>query len=475
MSDVMLFFPETLTLMGALLTFAVSMLGGSPRTTWMLALLTTLVIVAASVMALGAVGEAFAPGIYHIDAFSQPIKLGLAVGLTLVVLLSRDLESVRPFGRVDLPTFFLLSTAGMMMLTSATELLTFYVALELSAYGLYVSVGLARAERAGSEAAIKYVLFGAASSAVSLYGISLVFGATGTTYLADIGAPAGAMHGPLILAIGVLLLLSGLLFKLALFPFHFWAPDAYQSAPHPVVTLVATVSKLAAIAIIVRICSLVFSAPGALLDVFLIASVVSMSVGNLAAMVQRDLKRLLAYSTVAHAGYVFVGMSAFTVTGFASALFYGFLYLAVSMAAFTVVCTLGNDGHNPTKETLSGLYRRSPALALVLLVAVFGLAGIPPTAGFISKWMVFSAALERGNFALVLVAAINSTIALYYYLQLVREAYLNEPTTDEPIGVPWPYALAGVVSCILVIVAGVYPEPLWNLCTRAAEAVLTLH
>lgn len=463
----LLFLPETILLVGALAVFIASMAHRGYGTVRALALTATIGALAALLFTFGRSGEPFFPGIYRVDVFSQILKAGILFGLTLVLVLGRSLEGVRSDARVDTPLLLLLSTAGMMMLVSATEMLTFYVTLELSAYGLYIVVALHRNRRPGSEAAAKYVLFGAVASAVTLYGLSLVLGAAGSTYLADIMAFASA-GGSTLLTLGVVLVFAGLFFKLAVAPFHFWAPDVYEAAPHEIVTFVASVSKLAAVGIIARLVALAGEASGSLVWFFGTLAVVSMTLGNLAAIAQRDVKRLLAYSAVAHAGYMMLGYGALSETGLAAAIFYGLVYLAITILAFCVVCALGRDGSNPSIEGLGGLWSRSPGLALLLLVAVFGLAGIPPTAGFAGKWFLFAAALDRGQFALVLIAAINSTVALYYYLLLVKSAYLAPADGRPPVALSAPYAIAGTLAAAVVLIAGVYPGPLWDLAREAS-------
>ncbi|MFT7621675.1 MAG: NADH-quinone oxidoreductase subunit N, partial [Myxococcota bacterium] len=357
----------------------------------------------------------------------------------------------------------------------ATELLTLYVALELSAYAMFILLAIHTDEKRGSEAGIKTLLYGAAASAMTLYGLSLIFGMTGTTYLADIRFSPN-VDQPLFI-IGVALSLAGLLFKLAVFPFHSWAPDAYEGAPHQVVTFVGTVSKLTAAAVIIRLSTLVWHQPEELSTLFFALAVASMTIGNLAALVQKDIKRLLAWSTVAHAGYMLVGLHAFTQTGAASVIFYGMAYVILAYGAFLVISVVGGDGSNPTLTSLRGLHKRSPLLALVLLTSMFGLAGIPPTPGFAGKWFLFAAALERGQFILVLIAAANATVSLYYYLIVVKAAFLDEPedgVESGPIEVPAVIRWTAIGTLILTVILGVLPAPLWDLATRAAEALLSV-
>lgn len=471
LSNVLLFAPEASLSLGALALFVGSLIGLPYRQIWLISLLVSATSAALGGYTLLLSGEPFFPGIYRVDLFSQLIKTGLAAGVLLVLALGRELETVRPSARVDTPLFLLLAAVGMMLLASATELLTLYVALELSAYGLYIAVVLQRRGVLGSEAGARYIVHGAVASAVTVYGISLVFGATGSTYLTQIGLEL-ARDSSATLVLGLVLVFAGFLFKLAIFPFHFWAPDVYEAAPHQIVAFVGTVSKLAAVAIIARVSTLLFPRPSGWVELFLVLSVASMTLGNLGALVQGDLKRLLGYSAIAHGGYLMLGYAAFSELGLAAALFYGIVYLAMSHLAFVVVCAVGADGSNPSLGSLAGLYRRSPGLALMLLVATFGLGGIPPTAGFIGKWFLFTAALERGHFGLVLVAALNSTVSLYYYLQVIKAAYLLPPADASKLSLDLGLRVAGYLSLAVTLFAGIFPSPLWTLSHQAARLLV---
>lgn len=483
MDDFLLFLPEAAALIAGLIGLILAASSASYRVVWAISVALGGVVLTATAMSLDASGSPFFAGIYQVDTFSQVLKLGIAGGLFLTLLCGGDLGSVRPKVRTDVPFFLLVSTAGMMMLVSATELLTFYVALELSAYGLYILAALNRAQRESSESAAKYILFGGAASAVSLFGISLVFGATRTTYMADILTIVAGMspsQTPLLI-VGVLLVLASLFFKLGVFPFHSWAPDTYQGAPHQAAAFIGTVSKVAAVGVLLRVLSLVD--PDAnnshITEVLLVLCILSMTVGNLAALVQRDLKRLLAYSTVAHAGYIMIGLLSASATGTAAAIFYALIYVPMTFCPFLVICVLGKDGDNPTMDSLRGLHRRSPFLAAILLIGMFGLAGIPPTPGFAGKWFLFAAAIEASGYLywLVLIAAVNATISLYYYLQIVRAAYVSpkgedgdEP--DEPVVISPAYKVAGVLTLAAVTVLGFFPRPVWDWALEAAYALI---
>ena len=471
MGNLELFIPELTVLLGAFAVFVLSVMGGTQRASWLLSVVMASAGVVATAFYLNRSGEPFYPGIYTVDAFSQVLKLGIVVALLLTVLISGELGSFRKRTRTDMPMFLFFAATGMMMMVSATELLTLYVALELSAYGLYILAVLHKSQHEGAEGAAKYVLFGAASSAVMLYGISLIYGAAQTTYLSGIVEVAQAGVSPLLL-IGIFLALSGVLFKLAVFPFHAWAPDVYQSSPHEAAAFIGTASKVAAIGIISRLIFLAVPGHASLTTALLILCVASMTVGNLAAIVQKDLKRLLAYSTVAHAGYIMIGLVCFTQAGLESAIFYGLAYVPIVFCMFLVVSVLGADGSNPTKASLAGLYKRSPLLGVTLLVGIFGLAGIPPTAGFFGKWILFSAAINSDLFWLVIVGAGNATVSLFYYLLIVKEAYLTPPDDDSTITLSPAVTIAAVGAMTLVLAAGIFPQPLMDFARAAAKALI---
>jgi len=471
MGDLTLFLPEAVVLLAALVAFVMAIFTTNYRNVWAATTFMAVAAVVVSILCIDFQGEPFFPGIYKVDLFSQLLKVGLTIGLALTMLVSRDLPSVRKSSHNDLPIFLTLGTLGMMMLVSATELLTLYVVLELSAYALYVMAALNRDQRMAGESGVKYLLFGAAASAVTLYGLSLIYGAVGSTMIVDV------VHAEptALLVVGVILTLSGLFFKLAVLPFHAWAPDTYQGAPHQVATFIGTSSKVAAVGILVRV--LTMSLDSDAVQTLLIAlAVVSMTIGNLAALAQKDLKRLLAWSTVAHAGYILLGLLTLSEMGMAAAIFYGLTYLVIAFAAFLAVVAVSPKGENPSLESLKGLYRRAPLVGVVLLAGMFGLAGVPPTPGFTGKWFVFSAALDSHYFWLVLIGAVNATISLYYYLRVVRYAYQTVPDGDAegsaPMKVALPTQLAAWVAMAIIAVVGFYPGPLWDLARGAAKVLL---
>jgi NADH-quinone oxidoreductase subunit N len=350
------------------------------------------------------------------------------------------------------------------------ELVSLYLSLEIASFSLFVLVPMRDRFELGREAALKFIVVGLGASAVTLFGLSLVVGYAGTTRLDLIAEQLPVLAEQPAVVFGLALFLAGLLFKLAVFPFHFWAPDVYQGASHGVAAFVATASKVGAIAVLARLVSVAELSGTELVTALAVMAAVSMTLGNLVAIVQRDLKRMLAYSAVAQAGYVVVGLVAFTRDGTTAALFYGLLYLLMNSAAFLVVARVAADGTNPTLDDLRGLHHRSPLLAATLLLALFALAGVPPTAGFVGKWFLFSAAMAQGWWFLVLLGALNSTVSVYYYLVAVKHAYL---LPDERSRGPLPLTVSDralcYALCAAVVGLGVLPTPLYQWAQRAAQ------
>jgi NADH-quinone oxidoreductase subunit N len=358
-----------------------------------------------------------------------------------------------------------------MLLVSCVHLLTLYLALELSSYSLYILVYLRKGYEKGIEAAIKYFIIGASASAIMLFGFALLYGTGQSGYLADLVRDLPFRIGEPVVLIGLILSLSGFFFKLALFPFHFWAPDAYEAAPHQVSAYISTASKVAAIAVLLRITAL-SGQGGQLAWLLVVLAVFSMTAGNLAAVVQKDFKRLLAFSSVAHAGYVMIAILSMNRLGTESAIFYALSLLVMKLACFMIVVQAAPGGGNIALRQLAGLHRRAPLLALALLLALFGLAGIPPTIGFTAKLLVFTAAVKAGFLWLVLVAMINVVISLYYYLRVVKAAYFTEPEGEvRPMTVSLPMQGLALFLIAAMIAGGLYPNPLIEMADAMAASL----
>jgi len=471
MSRLLALLPEVALVLTGLLIFA-ALMRERHREVWArrAAQFGGVLLVAACALSLNQGLEIFW-STYRVDGFSQLVKLAVALGYLVSVYLVRDGAGQRDDARAEVFFFLLTSASGLMVMASAVEMLALYLGLEIASFSLFVLVPLRTGFALGKEAGLKFLVVGLAASAVTLFGLSILVGLTGTTRLAEMAAILPTIAGEPALLFGLALFLSGFLFKLALFPFHFWAPDVYEGASHGVAAFVATASKVAAVALLVRLLALTELSGSLLAGALAVSAAVSMTLGNLVAIVQRDLKRMLAYSAVAQAGYIAVGLVAFNADGFAAALFYGLLYLLMNAAAFLVVARVGADGTNPSLEDLRGLHRRSPLLAATLLLAVFALAGVPPTAGFIGKWFLFRAAMMEGYWWLVLLGAVNATVSIYYYLVVVKHAYLLPAEEEKPVHLTLGDKALAYGLCAAIVVLGVWPTPVYDRAVRAAAGL----
>jgi NADH-quinone oxidoreductase subunit N len=306
-----------------------------------------------------------------------------------------------------------------------------------------------------------------------LFGIASLYGVIHTTYVAEIVQVLPGAIGRPAAVLGLVLALCGFFFKLAVFPFHSWAPDAYQGAANQVTAYMATASKVAAVAILIRMVELSGGSSTYLVHVLVILSIASMTMGNLVAIVQKDMKRLLAYSSISHAGYVLIGILSMNQSGYAGAIFYAVAYLVMQFTCFLVVVKVAHDGSDLKIAQLAGLHRRSPMLAMALMLGVFSLAGIPPTIGFTGKLLVFAAAMKRGYFTIVLIAMINVVISLYYYILVVRATYLLEPDEALPrLQLSSPTKILTGVLVTVMVVMGVFPHYLLEIARAAARVLM---
>lgn len=468
-----LFAPELVLLAGCLLAFCMTLTEARTQTLRLLVLCVGAAFAATSVLCLFAKGTLFY-GAYRVDLFSQLVKCVMSIGFTLMLLFGADTKGISVRMRPEYYFFLLTSLLGLTLLSSSVELITLFIALELSSYSLYLLVPMrtpSDSMRAPMEAAIKYLLFGVTASGIMLFGMSWIFGIAGSTYLDQIlpaMRTAGSHAAPLV---GLLMLFCGMFFKLAVFPFHFWAPDVYQGASNDTTAFIASIPKIVAVAVLARFCAMAYPGEGHVALLLTGLSIASMCYGNLTALVQTDVKRMLGFSGIAHAGYILMGMATLQGWGIATALYYATGYLFMMLAAFLVLCVVSPDGRNLSVKDLNGLSRRSPMLAFVLGVSMFALAGIPPFVGFMGKFMLLTGAWRAGHTALVIIAAINTAIGIYYYLQVVRAVYTEAVQHDaEPI-VPHAGArMAGICLVGLVLALGIAPESMIRLATEAVLA-----
>ncbi len=470
----MLFIPEIWVLLGSLILFLVSIMDGSGRAARFWAGLIAVGAILLTAATFFSEGELFFAA-YKVDLFSQLFKLLVVTGFGVVVLLGQDLRGVDEKIKPEYYLFLLLSTLGLMMVVSCVELLSLFVALELSSFALYLLVPM-RDERTGTriqmESAAKYVIFGVMATGIMLFGMSYLFGLTGTTYLAELLPKLHGIGMQPAAVVGITMVLAGFFFKLGLFPFHFWLPDVYQGASNETTAFIASVPKLAAVALIIRGAALYLPDGQAAGSLIAVLAVVSMFYGNLLALVQKDLKRMLGFSGIAHAGYLMLGVLVFKESGYATSVYYVIGYLVMNLAAFLVICNVARQGENLLVEDLSGLSRRAPLMAVILAVAMFALAGIPPFVGFMGKFMLLAGALQAGHLALVVMAALNTAISIYYYLSVVRVSYCSDSDDVETIQVDGLVKLVGVLLVAVIIFMGVAPNTILELAAEAVRNIL---
>jgi len=379
------------------------------------------------------------------------------VGATILVILA-SVDYVRRFRFFKGEYYFLvlMSALGMMFMASANDLLSVFITLEFSTFGFYVLVAYLRDDAASNEAGLKFFILGVFAAAILAYGISLVYGETGKLVFQDVAA---ASYTPG-LVIGFLLIFTALGFKIGAVPFHSWIPDTYHGAPTPVTAFLSIAPKGAAFAILLRMffVSLVAFKPAWVLLV-VGASILSMTYGNIVAIAQRNIKRLLAYSGIAQIGNILIGLAAGTKMGEDAILFYLLTYLFANLGAFAIVIAIGNLIRSDEIEDYNGLNRRSPFLAFAMLVFLLSLAGVPPLAGFIGKLYIFVAAIKEGLYTLIIVGLINIVISMYYYLVIVKKMYINEPTDPSPLSISGPMKAVVYVGLAGTLILGIYPQP----------------
>ncbi|AFV03308.1 NADH-ubiquinone oxidoreductase chain N [Dehalobacter sp. UNSWDHB] len=410
-------------------------------------------------------------GMFIIDDFAVFFKQLFMVAAILVILTS-TVYVKKMGGNYEFYVITLVAALGMMVLASAGDLLTLYVALETMTISFYILAGY-KTDLKSSEAGIKYLVLGAVSSGILLYGLSLVYGMTGTFVIRDIAESIRQMDGlsPAIL-VGIIFLLSGLGFKVSLVPFHMWSPDVYEGAPTPVTTFLATGSKAASFAALARI--LIEALPGYSEQwtyILAIMAAMTMVIGNIAAIPQTNIKRMLAYSSIAQAGYIITGIIAMSSAGIKAVAFYSMVYVLATIGAFAVVITFSQNTGSEEIKDFGGLAQRSPFMAAVLTVCLLSMAGIPPLAGFVGKLYLFSSIVNQGYLWLVILGLVMSMVSVYYYLLVVKAMYMNDPVSSTPIKVPVGTNVTLLLILVLTLVLGVYAEPLSVLANMAGNAI----
>ncbi|HUV53284.1 MAG TPA: NADH-quinone oxidoreductase subunit N [Dehalococcoidia bacterium] len=419
-------------------------------------------------------------GMLVVDEFSLFFKF-LLVGITGLVIVS-SVDYVKKFARFqgEYYALVLFSAAGLMLMAGTGELISIYVALELSSLSLYALVAFLKDPKS-SEAGLKYMILGAISSAVLLFGMAFVFGLTGTTHLDQIADKVSALvSGGQIwdspaLVLGMVFLVAGFGFKIASVPFQMWVPDVYEGAPTPITAYLSVASKAAGFAVILRVFYTAFGVPvlsESWSMLFAVLGAISMTIGNVVAIAQTNIKRMLGYSSIAHAGYLMVGLATVSTLGRSGILFFLASYALANLGAFIAIIAISNKTGSDEIKDFSGMSRRAPALALVLALCLISLIGIPPTGGFIAKFYIFNAAIQQDLLWLVIIAVLNSVISAYYYLRVVRVMYLGEPASQEAVPSSIPLRAALTITSLGVLLLGIYPWVVLRLAETAAAVLI---
>lgn len=419
----------------------------------------------------GATDEIVWGGMLRHDWLAFIFKLIFLASGLITTLLTIGWETVWRKG--EFYVLLLTSILGMTLMAASADLIMLFLAIETTSIPLYIMAGFMTQDDKSTESGFKYLLFGAMTTAVMLYGLSLLYGLAGTSNIYEIasGISAGSVPGPVLVGT-LMLILLGFGFKVALVPLHFWAPDVYEGAPTPVTAFLSTASKAAGFAVLVRVMTAAF--PSILADwqtILAIAAVLSMTVGNVVALTQHNIKRLLAYSSIAHAGYALLGVAAASELGVLSVVYYFMVYTVTTLAAFGVVIIVWHTVGSDEIADYSGLSRRSPMLALALLLAFLSLAGVPPLGGFIAKILVFAAAVEAGLVWLAVVGVLNAIVGLYYYLIVLKVVYLYPAKEEKAIPVMRPHAIALIVSVLMVLVLGIVLAPWYEWAAASAASL----
>jgi NADH-quinone oxidoreductase subunit N len=412
-------------------------------------------------------GDAFF-NMVRVDAFSIFFHYVVILVTLAVILSSFDYLEVQQIKAGEYYGLLLFAAVGMALMSSAIELVLIFIAIEISSISSYVLAGFRRRAAESAESSLKYFLLGSFATAFFLYGVAMVFGATGSTNVYRIAAVLANQHS-VVVYLAVALMFVGLGFKVASAPFHVWTPDVYEGAPAPVSGFMSTGPKAAAFAVLLRVL-FATGAPGWFWMVW-VSAVLSMTIGNIGALVQNNVKRLLAYSSIAHAGYMLVAFAAAKETGISAAIFYTATYAAMNVGAFAIIAHLSGKGERyVTLEDYTGLGRRSPLIAALLTMFLISLIGIPITGGFFAKFYVFSAALQSNLVGLTIIGVINSAIAAYYYLRIIVYMYMRDEGQEAPVArIPAGLGAAIAICLVATIYLGVLPNRVLDSALRAAQ------
>lgn len=476
--------PIIIMLIAALILPAVHIFLKNRNITWAVALVFTAVSMIFNVLMLTDGFEATTLDVYKYNAYTGLMVLLFQVVLILAVFVSNESTEVT---RIHVGAYYALligAATGMMFVAGSSDLLTIFVGVELTSISSYAVVTMKRNDPRAAEAAVKYVIIGGLSTALTIYGISMLYGIAGSTNIATIAAASAEMNW--MLAIGLVCMVAGYGFKIAAVPFHMWAPDVYEGSATPVSLFLATGSKKMGLSVFFQIFMVLFVAGTSMSAIcgeevsylFAIIAAFTMTIGNVVAIAQTNIKRMLAYSSIAQAGYILIALAVMSQYALSAGLFHMFTHVFMKGGAFLIVGALISVGIGEKISDYKGLAKRSPFLAAAMLLFLFSLAGIPPLAGFTSKFFLFNSALGGADGVsskwvwLAFIAILNSAISLYYYARVVKAMYIEKGTTEEKIKIPMTFLIAIVVCVVFVIVLGVYPQLIFDYCESAASALL---
>ena len=415
------------------------------------------------------VGYAFSE-LFVDDPLSHVLKLMTLMGAAVMLVYTRHYMQLRNMFRGEYYALLLFAALGMMVMISGQSMLTIYIGLELLSLCLYALVALDRDNAKSTEAAMKYFVLGALASGMLLYGMSMIYGMTGSLDIADIASVLNDSNtkNP-VLILGLVFVVAGIAFKFGAVPFHMWVPDVYQGAPTAITMLISSIPKFAAFAMAIRLLAQGL-APLAVdwSDMLLIMAVMSIAIGNVTAIAQTNLKRMLAYSTISHMGFLLFGLMSGNLNGFASSMFYISAYVLMTLAGFGMIILLSRQGFEAENlDDLKGLNQRSPWLAFLMLITMFSMAGVPPTIGFYAKFTVLQAALQAGHIIPVVFAVLMAAIGAFYYLRIVKLMYFDAPQDHSPIVAPLDMRLVLSLNASALLLLGITPQALMNICAYA--------
>ena len=465
--------PEILLTAGALVVLVIDLVFRDRDDLTLPATLVTLLITAGALYSFVGVDTVASRGLLAIDGFATFFKFIFLFAAVVTVLMSSAYLKVEGVRAGEYYFLILCATLGMMFMASGVDLITLFIGLETMAVSFYILAGFLKPNKRSNEAGVKYYLLGAFSTGILLYGMSLLYAVSGSTNLGEIAAAVALQPSGGLVFLAITLVGAGMAFKIAAVPFHMWAPDVYEGAPTPITAFLSVGSKAAAFAMLLRVFVEGLPTIASEWQVFFWwLAVLTMTVGNIAAITQSNIKRMLAYSSIAHSGYVLIGIVAGTSRGWTAAIVYLVVYAFMQLGAFAIVTMLRRrDVVGDELKDLSGLYFRSPMAAVAMLVFMLSLGGIPPTAGFMGKIWIFGAAIDQGYVSLAIIGVVNSAISLFYYIRVVVFMWMKEEVMGSDITVGPAMATALVVTLVGSILFGIYPQPLFEHAQTAASTL----